>query len=61
MNTVSGRRELAIVFAVAVFGLALVLVVAFTPWYGVVHYGDAAPSVVATIPPAAEAGAALGR
>ncbi|MFI7603310.1 hypothetical protein [Actinoplanes sp. NPDC049681] len=61
MNTVSGRRELAIVFALAVAGLALVLAVAFTPWYGGVDYGGAGPSVVETIPPAAEAGAALAR
>ena len=59
MNTVSGRRELAIVLALAVVGLGLVLVVAFTPWYGAVHYGGAGPSVVETIPPAA--GAALAR
>ncbi|MEV4636480.1 hypothetical protein AB0J80_03920 [Actinoplanes sp. NPDC049548] len=61
MNTVSGRRELAIVFALAVLGLALVLAVAFTPWYAAVSYGDAGPSVVETIPPAAEAGVALVR
>jgi hypothetical protein len=27
------RRELAFVFCLAITGLALVLVVAFTPWY----------------------------
>ena len=29
----AARRELAFVVSVAVFGLALVLVVAFAPWY----------------------------
>ncbi|WP_146164004.1 hypothetical protein [Pseudosporangium ferrugineum] len=48
----SGRRELAIVFALAVLGLALVGVVAFAPWYGSVSYGDIGPSVIETIPPA---------
>jgi hypothetical protein len=59
MQTVSARRELGIVLALAVFGLALVLVVAFAPWYGPVVPGDAGASVVQTYPPAA--GTALGR
>ena len=59
MQTVSARRELGIVLALAVFGLALVLVVAFAPWYGPVGAGDAGASVVQTLPP--EPGTALGR
>jgi hypothetical protein len=62
MQTVSARRELGIVLAVAVLGLALVLVVAFAPWYGPISpgdAGDAGASVVQTYPP--EAGTALGR
>jgi hypothetical protein len=59
MQTVSARRELGLVLALAVFGLALVLVVAFAPWYGPVVPGDAAAVVVQTFPP--EAGTALGR
>ncbi|WP_433721884.1 hypothetical protein ACQP2Y_41990 [Actinoplanes sp. CA-051413] len=59
MQTVSARRELGLVLALAVFGLALVLVVAFAPWYGPVVPGDAGASVVQTLPP--EAAAALGR
>ncbi|MEU8611067.1 hypothetical protein AB0C29_24075 [Actinoplanes sp. NPDC048791] len=58
MQTVSARRELGLVLALAVFGLALVLVVAFAPWYGPVP-GDAGASVVQTLPP--DATAALGR
>ncbi len=59
MQTVSAHRELALVLALAVFGLALVLVVAFAPWYGPAGVGDAGASVVQTYPP--EAGTALGR
>ncbi|MEU8229330.1 hypothetical protein AB0C12_06965 [Actinoplanes sp. NPDC048967] len=59
MQTVSARRELGLVLALAVFGLALVLVVAFAPWYGPVVPGDAGASVVQTLPP--DATAALGR
>ena len=33
MRSTSARRELAFVLGVAFVGLALVLVVAFTPWY----------------------------
>ena len=33
------RRELAFVLGVAVFGIALVLLVAFVPWYGPVVIG----------------------
>ena len=36
MRAPSARRELAFVLAVAATGLALVLVVAFAPWYPVV-------------------------
>jgi hypothetical protein len=42
MQTPSARQEFAIVVAVAVLGLVLVLVVAFSPWY---------PSQGATTPP----------
>ena len=35
MRSTSTRRELSFVLAVAVAGLALVLVVAFAPWYSV--------------------------
>lgn len=59
MDSVSARRELAIVVALAVFGLGLVLVVAFAPWYDPVSTGDAGASIVQTYPP--EAGTALGR
>ena len=59
MQTVSARRELGLVLALAVLGLALVLIVAFAPWYGPVVPGDAGASVVQTLPP--EASAALGR
>jgi hypothetical protein len=34
METGNARRELAFVCCLAVAGLALVLVVAFAPWYG---------------------------
>ena len=59
MQTVSARRELGIVVALAVFGLALVLVVAFAPWYVPSGSGGAGARVVQTNPP--EAGTALGR
>jgi hypothetical protein len=59
MQTVSARRELGIVLALAVFGLALVLVVAFAPWYGPAGSGGAGASVIQTYPP--ETGTALGR
>ena len=59
MDSVSARRELAIVVALAVFGLGLVLVVAFAPWYGTVATGDAGASVVQTYTP--DPGTALGR
>jgi hypothetical protein len=59
MQTVSARRELGIVLALAVFGIALVLIVAFAPWYGPIAPGDAGASVVQTFPP--ETGTALGR
>ncbi|GGQ40102.1 hypothetical protein [Couchioplanes azureus] len=51
MHTVSARRELALVFALAVLGVALVLVVAFAPWYGPLDYGGATPAIVETTPP----------
>lgn len=35
MHSTSGRRELAFVVALAGIGLALVLIVAFVPWYPV--------------------------
>ena len=36
MRSTSARRELAFVLGVAIVGLALVLVVVFTPWYSAV-------------------------
>ena len=66
--TGSARRELGFVVFLASAGLALVLLVAFAPWYGVVVNGTARPAVVqpAKVAPAdpnglAEVGAALGR
>jgi hypothetical protein len=59
MQTVSARRELGIVLALAVLGLALVLLVAFAPWYGPAATGDAGASVVQTYPPGS--GTAIGR
>jgi hypothetical protein len=55
MNTAMGsaaRRELALVIALAVFGVALVLVVAFAPWYEPMMARTGGVSVVQTIPPA---------
>ncbi|OJF12508.1 hypothetical protein [Couchioplanes caeruleus] len=51
MHTLSARRELALVFALAVLGVGLVVLVAFAPWYGSVSYGDARPAIVETTPP----------
>jgi hypothetical protein len=59
MQTVSAGRELGIVVALAVFGLFLVLVVAFAPWYVPAGSGDAGATVVQTYPPGP--GTALGR
>jgi hypothetical protein len=42
MRSTPGSRELGFVLAVALAGLALVLAVAFMPWYSV--SGDAAPA-----------------
>jgi hypothetical protein len=39
MGTRTARRELAFVLCLAVVGLALVLVVAFAPWYEPVVLG----------------------
>ncbi|GAA2506568.1 hypothetical protein [Winogradskya humida] len=52
MKTVSARRELAIVLALAVFGLGLVMAVAFTPWY--TPASKAAPTVVETVTPGSQ-------
>jgi hypothetical protein len=41
MRGPSARREFGFVCAVAVFGVALVLVVAFAPWYPAVGTGPA--------------------
>lgn len=49
MQTVSARREFAIVLALAVSGLALVVAVAFVPWYAPGARSGA--SVVETVPP----------
>lgn len=59
MQTVSARRELAFVVALAVLGLGLVLIVAFAPWYAPVGARDARATVVQTYEP--RAGAVLGR
>ncbi|MEU7902825.1 hypothetical protein [Actinoplanes sp. NPDC049118] len=59
MQTVSARRELGIVVALAVLGLGLVLIVAFAPWYVPAGGRDAGATVVRTYEP--QAGAALGR
>jgi hypothetical protein len=53
MDTMSARRELAIVVALAVLGLCLVLVVAFAPWYASSGYGGTGAGVVETVPPKA--------
>jgi hypothetical protein len=55
MSTAMGsaaRRELALVLALAAFGVALVLVVAFAPWYEPMMASTGGVSVVETIPPA---------
>ncbi|MFI5494797.1 hypothetical protein [Actinoplanes sp. NPDC051859] len=54
MNTLSARRELAFVCALAVLGLGLVLIVAFAPWYGPTSSGGARPAVVEPTPQPAE-------
>ncbi len=54
MSTAMGsaaRRELALVLALAAFGVALVLVVAFAPWYEPMMASTGGVSVVQTIPP----------
>ena len=46
MRSTSARRELVFVLALAAAGLALVLAVAFTPWYPsaeAAHSGTAVP------------------
>jgi hypothetical protein len=47
MRSTSARRELVFVLALAAAGLALVLAVAFTPWY---PSSDAAAGVAVTDP-----------
>ncbi|WP_250003022.1 hypothetical protein [Actinoplanes sp. M2I2] len=47
MGGPSARREFGFVLALAVLGIALVIVVAFAPWYPAV--GDAAPDVGPTL------------
>ena len=61
MDTVSARRELAIVVALAVLGLCLVMVVAFAPWYASARHGGAGTQVIETVPPKAAAPAAVSR
>jgi hypothetical protein len=51
MQTVSARRELAIVVALAVLGLAVVFLVAFAPWYAPHGPRDAGAPLVHTDPP----------
>ena len=53
MDTVSARRELAIVVGMAVLGLCLVMIVAFAPWYAPAAQGGAGAGVVETVPPKA--------
>jgi hypothetical protein len=63
MNTGFGRaarRELAVVLALAFCGIALVLLVAFAPWYEPMMARSTSPSVVATVPPDAPGGPAAG-
>lgn len=47
----SARRELALVLAVATCGIAVVLLVAFAPWYDPVGAGMSGVEVVHTYPP----------
>jgi hypothetical protein len=57
MNTAIGRaarRELAVVVGLASAGIALVLLVAFAPWYEPVIAGTRGASVVETNPPAVQ-------
>ena len=49
----AARRELAVVLALALFGIALVLLVAFAPWYEPMMMAGTHGTVVATVPPAA--------
>lgn len=49
--THSARRELLLVLALAVCGIAAVLVVAFAPWYDPVITGSGGATVVQTFPP----------
>ena len=53
MRSTSARRELVFVLALAAAGLAVVLAVAFTPWYPVsdVAVGKGNPARVATREP----------
>ena len=54
MNTAIGRaarRELAVVVGLASTGIALVLLVAFAPWYEPVVAGTRGASVMETNPP----------
>ena len=54
MNTAIGsaaRRELAVVLGLAAFGVALVLLVAFAPWYEPVMLSSPGVSIIETIPP----------
>ena len=48
MRSTPGRRELGFVLVLALTGLALVLAVAFMPWYSV-------SSAAAAVPPASPA------
>jgi hypothetical protein len=48
----AARRELAVVLGLAAFGIALVLLVAFAPWYEPIMASTSGTSVVETIPPA---------
>jgi hypothetical protein len=55
MDTTVGRaarRELAMVLGLAFFGIVLVVLVAFAPWYEPIMAGSGGPSVIETIPPA---------
>jgi hypothetical protein len=48
MRGSTARRELAFVLALAITGLALVVAVAFTPWYPVL---DGAAALAGSAPP----------
>jgi hypothetical protein len=50
MRSTSARRELGFVFAVALSGVALVLLVVFAPWYSGVSTATGSPAPVVAGP-----------